>query len=132
MLVSGKSAADIHLYVLDLELAKPGTAEFDIGQMAAEMWCLATFRKGAREQSLKLIDAFLSSYGATRSVGVDAAKVAIRIGAHLIVMMPMAWSSEVGKERIREAAAEGREFVRMGWERDEEALARSILGPLLR
>lgn len=120
-----------HLYVLDLELSKPGTAEFDIGQMAAEMWCLATFRKGARAQSLALLSAFLKSYKVSRSVGVDAAKVAVRIGSHLFVIMPRAWASEGSPEQIKNAAAEGREFVRMGWERDEEALRRSVLAPLL-
>jgi aminoglycoside phosphotransferase (APT) family kinase protein len=32
------------LTIIDLELAKPGTAAFDIGQMGAEMLCLARFR----------------------------------------------------------------------------------------
>ena len=32
ILVSAEGSADLNLYVLDLELSKPGTAEFDIGQ----------------------------------------------------------------------------------------------------
>lgn len=36
------------LYVLDFELTKPGTPDFDIGQMAAEMYCLACFRDATR------------------------------------------------------------------------------------
>ena len=135
VLVSASSAAgrkdDLHLYVLDLELSKPGTAEFDIGQMAAEMWCLAAFRNNARSQSLALLEAFLSAYKATRTVAVDAAKAAIRIGSHLFVIMPMAWSNEATEEQSADAGKEGREFVRMGWEGDEEALKRSVLAPLI-
>lgn len=134
VLVSSPASGDedLHLYVLDLELSKPGTAEFDIGQMAAEMWCLARFRRNAREQGLALIAAFLDSYHHARKSPVDAAKVAIRIGAHLLVIMPRAWASEAAAEEIAGAAAEGREFVRMGWERDEVALRRSVLSPLMR
>lgn len=132
VLVSSHSEPqDLHLYVVDWELSKPGTPEYDIGQMAAEMWCLATFRKSAREQSLALLEAFLSSYKASRKVAVDEAKVAIRIGAHLFVIMPMAWSSEATPERIAAAAEEGREVVRMGWEKDREALRKSVLAPLV-
>ena len=137
VLVSAPSSSEekgdggrLHLYVLDLELCKPGTAEFDIGQMAAEMYCLARFRKGAREESMALLDAFLGSYKRERSVEVDAAKVAIRIGAHLFVIMPMAWANEATEEEIGRVAEEGREFVRMGWERDGEALGRSVLASL--
>lgn len=134
VLVSSHTSANegLHLYVLDLELSKPGTAEFDIGQMAAEMWCLARFRRNAREQSLALVAAFLGSYKAARKSSVDAAKVAIRIGAHLLVIMPNAWANEATTEEIAAAVAEGVEFVRMGWERDEEALRRSVLAPLMR
>lgn len=132
ILVSAPTAErDLHLYALDLELCKPGTAEFDLGQMAAEMWCLSAFRKGARGQSLALLEAFLGSYKATRTVPVDAAKVAVRIGAHLFVIMPMAWSSEASPEQVSAAAEEGREFVRMGWEKDEEALRKSVVNPLM-
>lgn len=128
---SGSGPKDLHLYVLDLELTKPGTAEFDIGQMAAEMWCLAQLRRNAQHQGLALLKAFLSSYKANRSVLVDATKVAIRVGAHLFVIMPFAWKNEAMTEQIEEAAVDGREFVRMGWERDEEALRKSVLAPLL-
>lgn len=122
---------DLHLYVLDFELSKPGTAEFDVGQMSAEMWCLARFRKDARDQSLVLLERFLNSHKARRNVAVDAATVAIRIGAHLLVIMPMAWSVEATEEEIRTAAAEGREFIRMGWEKNVKALEESVLWPLL-
>lgn len=132
VLVSALSGEhDPKLYVVDWELSKPGTAEFDVGQMVAEMWCLATFRKGARGQSLALLESFLSSYKTTRAIPVDAAKVAIRMGAHLFVIMPMAWSSEADAEQISAAAGEGREFIRMGWEDDTEALRKSTLAPLM-
>jgi 5-methylthioribose kinase len=65
------------LTVLDLELAKPGTAAFDIGQMGAEMLCLARFR--SEEQGSLLLRTFFQAYKAECDVSVDAAAVAIRM-----------------------------------------------------
>jgi len=131
ILVSGTSQEDIRLFVIDLELSKPGTAEFDIGQMAAEMYCLATFRNHANDQSLAMLEAFLVAYKATRKVTVDAAKVAVRLGSHWLVIMPMAWAAEATPDQIRTATFEGRELARMGWERDTAALRSTVLDPLL-
>lgn len=44
VLVASGSDITVSLYVVDLELAKPGTAEFDVGQMGAEMYCFEYFR----------------------------------------------------------------------------------------
>jgi len=107
--------------VIDLELSKPGTAEFDIGQMAAEMYCLATFRNHANDQSFAMLEAFLAAYKAMRKVAVDAAKVAVRLGSHWLVIMPTAWAAEATPDQTRTATIEGRDFVRMGWERDSDA-----------
>jgi aminoglycoside phosphotransferase (APT) family kinase protein len=65
------------LTILDLELAKPGTAAFDIGQMGAEMLCLARFRYP--DQGSLLLQTFFKAYKASRKVSVDAAAVAIRM-----------------------------------------------------
>jgi aminoglycoside phosphotransferase (APT) family kinase protein len=65
------------LTVLDLELAKPGTAAFDIGQMGAEMLCLARFR--SEDQGSLLLREFFQAYKAERKADVDAAAVAIRM-----------------------------------------------------
>lgn len=63
--------------VLDLELAKPGTAAFDIGQMGAEMLCLARFRH--EDQGLVLLRNFFQAYKAKSKASVDVAAVAIRM-----------------------------------------------------
>ena len=127
ILVSRGKEDDLHLYVVDLELSKPGTAAFDIGQMAAEMYCLAAFRD--EELGMSLLRAFLRSYKGNRHA--DAAKVAIRIGAHLLVMMPSAWANEGTQERIREIADIGADLISMGWRRDDAGLRDSIVGPLM-
>lgn len=65
------------LIVLDLELAKPGTAAFDIGHMSAEMLCLARFR--FQDQGSLLLRTFLQSYKAESTAKIDVAAVAIRM-----------------------------------------------------
>ena len=117
------------LAVLDLEVAKPGTAAFDLGQMGAEMLCLARFRHP--EQGHLLLQTFFMAYRAKRKASVDAAAVAIRIGAHLFTMMPRAWTAESGEEKVKFALQQGFELVKIGWERDEVALRASIVGVLM-
>ncbi|KAK3711531.1 hypothetical protein LTR37_009522 [Vermiconidia calcicola] len=129
VLVNATSPEDLHLYVVDLELAKPGTAAFDIGQMAAEMYCLAAFRD--QDLGSSLLNEFLRSYKENRQGSVDAAKVAIRIGVHLFVIMPKAWSNEASEERIKQVLSIGADLIRMGCARDEAGLLRSIVGPLV-
>lgn len=124
------------LFVLDFELTKPGTPDFDVGQMAAEMYCLACFRDA--ELGNALLKAFLKWYEEGRKQGVSmelVAKVAIRIGAHLMVMMPTAWSvrsEEASEEQVKEQLKVADRLLKMGVERDEKALRRSIIAPLLR
>lgn len=78
VLVSAQHEQDTpKLTVLDLEMAKPGTAAFDIGQMGAEMFCLAQFRY--RDQGSLLLQAFFQAYKADSLMVVDAAAVAIRM-----------------------------------------------------
>lgn len=120
---------DLKLYVLDLELSKPGTAEFDIGQMAAEMYCLAAFRH--HETGMAMLQSFLKSYKDTRNVAVDAGKVGIRIAAHLIVMVPGIWSSEDPQQRMKDAIQLGADLIRMAWDHDMNGLRKSIVGSLL-
>ena len=129
ILVSATDSEDFNLFVLDLELCKPGTAEFDIGQMAAEMYCLAVFRD--HRLGTSLLEAFLRSYKESRKAEVSAAKVAIRVGVHLFVIMPRAWSNEANPERIKEIVKVGAELIRIGWEKDEAALRESVVGSLM-
>jgi aminoglycoside phosphotransferase (APT) family kinase protein len=78
VLVSAPSEQDEpKLTVLDLELAKPGTAAFDIGQMGAEMLCLARLR--SEDHGSLLLHSFFQAYKAERKASVDAAAVAIRM-----------------------------------------------------
>jgi aminoglycoside phosphotransferase (APT) family kinase protein len=72
-----KEQGEPKLTILDLELAKPGTAAFDIGQMGAEMLCLARFR--SEDQGSLLLRTFFEAYKAECKADVDAAAVAIRM-----------------------------------------------------
>ena len=120
---------ELRLYAVDFEFAKPGTAEFDIGQMAAEIYCLARFKD--HDKGSAMLDAFLKAYGEERGEGlVDAAKVAIRIGVHLLTVAPTAWRNEVDEGKIREIAKTGAELVKMGWEKDVDKLEQSIVKSL--
>ena len=121
----------LRLFALDFELSKPGTAAFDIGQMAAEMYCLAAFRD--YDKGMIMLEAFLTAYKqeSESKRSIDALKVAIRIGAHLLVIMPRAWGTEGGDEKVREVAGIGAELVRLGCKRSADELQRSIVNPLL-
>ena len=129
VLIDKTDPDQFQLYVVDLELSKTGTAAFDVGQMAAEMYCLQVFRD--ENASKSLLEGFLQSYKVTRDIEVEAAKVAIRIGAHLVVMMPKAWASEATPDRIKDVVAEGVELIRLGWTRDDAGLRRSIVSSLV-
>ncbi|GAB7322023.1 hypothetical protein MBLNU13_g03076t2 [Cladosporium sp. NU13] len=114
---SGQSEPDIT--VLDLELAKPGTAAFDVGHMGAEMLCLARFR--FEDKGTLLLQTFFQSYKAESKAKIDAAAVAIRIP----------WTAESGEAGVKEVLEEGFELLKMGWEKDELALKRSVVGVLM-
>jgi hypothetical protein len=45
--------------------------------------------------------------------------------------MPTAWNAEVGESKIKEVLEEGSELLKIGWEKDELALKRSIVGVLM-
>jgi hypothetical protein len=45
--------------------------------------------------------------------------------------MPTAWKGEVGESKIKEVLEEGSELLKIGWEKDELALKRSIVGVLM-
>ncbi|KAL9097473.1 MAG: hypothetical protein Q9165_000369 [Trypethelium subeluteriae] len=122
---------ELRLYPLDFEFAKPGTAAFDVGQMAAEMYCFAMFRD--YEKGMAMFESFLRAYREARGSEelVDAGKVAIRIGAHLLIIMPSAWSNEADDERIREVARKGASLIKIGWQGGLVELRESIVKPLL-
>ncbi|KXT14515.1 hypothetical protein AC579_9578 [Pseudocercospora musae] len=73
-------------------MARMGTAAFDVGHTAAEMYGFAAFRD--RERGMALLNIFLSSDRGGFSDPVKIVDVAIRIGAHLFTAMPGAWSNE--------------------------------------
>lgn len=125
-----KEHTNLSMTLVDFELAKPGTAAFDVGQMGAEMLCLAHFRDSERNGQL-LLEEFFRCYKARRQGSVDAAAVAIRIGAHLFTMMPRAWTAEVGEEKVKKLLREGFDLLKMGWENDEAALKNSIVRELM-
>jgi len=75
------SAPDGHdepeVAILNLELAKPGTAAFDIGHMGAEMLCLARLRH--QDQGSLLLRTFFKAYRAKREASIDVVAVAIKM-----------------------------------------------------
>lgn len=114
------------LFAVDLEFAKPGTASFDIGQMAAELYCLARFRD--EERGWMVLRTFLNEYRADMGPeSVDIAKVAIRAGAHLVVIGPLGWGKHIGEQKVQELVAEGVKLIGAGWRRDKIALEDSFL-----
>ncbi|KAK5175383.1 uncharacterized protein LTR77_000522 [Saxophila tyrrhenica] len=129
VLVDAKVDEAVKMYIIDLELSKPGTAEFDIGQMAAEMYCLEVFRD--QQIGNRLLQSFLQSYKEARQGSFEAAKVAVRIGVHLVVIMPGAWSKEGGSEQIEQLVGYGVDLIRMGHLKDISRLRESIVGPLM-
>lgn len=67
---AGRESGVARLFALDFELCKPGTAAFDIGQMAAEMYCLAKFKDW--EKGMALLEGFLGTYrDAISNAGMD-------------------------------------------------------------
>jgi hypothetical protein len=51
--------------------------------------------------------------------------------AHLFTIMPRLWTTEKGEGRVKEVLEQGFEFLKMGWEKDETSLRRSIVGVLM-
>jgi hypothetical protein len=45
--------------------------------------------------------------------------------------MPRLWTTEKGEGRVKEVLEQGFEFLKMGWEKDETSLRRSIVGVLM-
>lgn len=78
MLVSAPDGHDEPEFaILDLELAKPGTAAFDIGHMGAEMLCLVRFRH--QNQGSLLLRTFFKACRAKREASIDAVAVTIKM-----------------------------------------------------
>lgn len=117
------------LCILDFELVKPGTSSFDIGQMTAELYCLSQFAN--QEGGSAVLAAFLDAYRSNIEY-VDVAKVAIRVGAHFLVMGPMVWGRLVEPERMSALLHHGVQLIKAGWERDDNMLRSSMLAPLYR
>lgn len=129
----GQNSDEPKLFLVDLEFTKPGTPEFDVGQMAAEMLCLALFRTGANSQGQALLAAFVDAYVAARSVRIKAEDVAMRIGVHLLVIAPMAWNSEATPGQIAGVAALGMRYLRISQGQEalsDDAMLKRIASPV--
>ncbi|KXT07464.1 hypothetical protein AC578_566 [Pseudocercospora eumusae] len=116
---------ELNICVVDFEMAKTGTAAFDIGHMAAEMYCLAAFRD--RERGMALLNSFLSSYQRASSDPVKIVDVAIRIGAHLFTVMPGAWPNEAMDDQIKEQLQVGAQLISAGVDNDLKKLRKMII-----
>lgn len=119
----------LELYVIDLELAKPGTADFDIGQMAAEMYFVAAFRD--HTLGMAALRAYFQAYRAQRQEKVDVAKVAIRIAAHIFVIGTRYWQADADAQNFKKQLVVADELLRLGVARDENALRDTIVGSLI-
>ncbi|KAF2221487.1 kinase-like domain-containing protein [Elsinoe ampelina] len=109
------------LVALDFELAKPGLPEFDVGQMAGELWMVRHFTEGQGEgKNLAgvVLEAFLERYDAEIKVEVDWNRVAIRMGVHLVAICGIGWEARVGRERVVEVMRKGLELCKRDWKND--------------
>lgn len=117
------------IYVVNLEFCQAGTKWFDIGQMAAELYCLARFRD--EERGKEMLEGFLRGYKSGAGQ-VEGCKVAIRIGAHLVVMGPVGRERQVEQAALRKVVEEGIEMIRAGHEQDIDALRKTIVAMFLK
>ncbi|KZP09895.1 hypothetical protein FIBSPDRAFT_873126, partial [Athelia psychrophila] len=89
------------IYVIDWELAKPGLAGLDVGQLCAEMHLLRHFSPASEPAVSAAMNAFLEAYRDKVTVSASMATiVAEHIGAHIVALAPRnPWG---GKELTRE------------------------------
>ncbi|KAF9580825.1 hypothetical protein BGW38_002374 [Lunasporangiospora selenospora] len=117
----------LRLYVIDLELIRPGPAYFDLGQFSGELYSIARFKN--KEGGLALLSSFLAAYHTERPGSVEAGDVAVRLGSHLITVTPFVkWSED--KEKILRVATEGAEMIVRGGEQDKAWLQESVVREL--
>ncbi|OCB87136.1 hypothetical protein A7U60_g5873 [Sanghuangporus baumii] len=119
------------VFVVDWELAKPGTAFIDFAQFVAEMHTLKRFHPEATVS----IDSTLRTYAEAYNKGVRIDEKFIKgaashVGAHMIAVTPniLNWGS---KKTTRKVFIEGIEYVLGGIRGDEEWLKASAVGGLL-
>lgn len=130
ILVSSAGQEHLGLTLLDFELTKPGYAGYDIGQMAAEMFFLAFYRDYSL--GIQLLSAFLRTYKEHAEGGKIAVdKAAIRAGAHILFIAPIAWTNEGSQKQLQEIGSIGFELIPAGWENNGEVLKKSLVGCLL-
>lgn len=55
----------------------------------------------------------------------------LKSAVHLFTVMPRPWTAEKGEGRVKEVLEQGFELLKMGWEKDENSLRRSIVGVLM-
>jgi 5-methylthioribose kinase len=118
------------VYVVDWEVAKPGLAGLDVGQLCAEMHLLRQFSPACHESATAAMDAFLKAYRDAVGVDLDVARdAAVHVGAHLVAWTPrVPWG---GKELTREVVDQGVEYLTEGYAATQEWLRGSFVGPLL-
>ncbi|KAK5999792.1 hypothetical protein QM012_005198 [Aureobasidium pullulans] len=117
------------LCILGSELVKSGTSSFDIGLMTAELYCLPQYAN--QEGGAALLAVFLDAYKSNIE-HVDVPKIAIRKGAHFLVMDPTVWGRLVTPERMSALVHHGVQLIKAGWERDDAILRTTMLEPLYR
>ncbi|KZP04498.1 hypothetical protein FIBSPDRAFT_806710 [Athelia psychrophila] len=118
------------IYVVDWELAKPGLAGLDVGQLCAEMHLLRRFSPASEPAVSAAMNAFLETYREKYTVSASMATVvAGHIGAHVVALAPRTpWG---GKDLTREVVMEGVEYLVEAYAGDNEWLQSSIVRPLL-
>ncbi|OCH87464.1 hypothetical protein OBBRIDRAFT_796172 [Obba rivulosa] len=118
------------IWVVDWEVAKPGLAGVEIGQICAELALVQRFSSEGREASKHILTALLRAYRDVRTVGLDVARTAlVHVGAHFVAWTPrVQWGD---KETVREVVREGVEYLVNAPEAEEEYVRGSLLGELL-
>lgn len=118
--------------VLDWELAKPGLAGLDVGQLCAELYYLERF-SGSPEVGKAMRHSFLKTYRGAVS-GFDMADVArvaaTHIGAHHAV-----WTAKISPYKdhpeAKDVISQGIVYFVEGFDASPEWLRRSLVGELL-
>ncbi|EME88214.1 uncharacterized protein MYCFIDRAFT_169875 [Pseudocercospora fijiensis CIRAD86] len=122
ILVCKAGHEELDICVVDFELAKAGTAAFDIGQMVSRP------RRTHLVETLTYLKWYTGSrnsqwYGAVEQFLVELPG-SIYSTTHLFTIMPNAWLKEATNDQIREQLQVGAELISAGVDHDLEKLSK--------
>jgi len=127
------TAMDVErIYVVDWELAKTGLAGLDVGQFAAELHLLCSFKAHSEQAATSVLVSFLNTYRERYEDGGSlrvARTAVVHLGAHLVTWTPrVQWGSE---EIVRKIVREGVGYLVSGCSATEDYIRETKLAGLL-